>query len=468
MANIIFWSGVWGSTQVEVMRPMASYQLSHWLRKHRISSQVIEFCQLLTFKDIIDMTEASISKDTLAIGLSSTFWPMSGKVPNEIVLALTYFKQKYPKIKVIMGGPRVNRPQYKFLSHMIDKRISGEGENDLLSYLQELKYGVRFPNPQFDITSLDHVYTDADCILENEILPIELGRGCIFKCKFCAYPNIGKKKHTYQRNFENVYQEFRHNYDNFGTTRYMFMDDTSNEDQEKMDFLKTIPSRISKDFMWGGYCRLDLIYSHKNHDTLFESGLRQVYFGLESFDRKAASVIGKAWNGKQAKEFLPTLMKEHWKGQVGLSASFIIGLPYETEESIFQTVNYINEQKLGYLFFLPFNLKQEFEKDAPVSEFTKNSSSYGYELDENKKWRNKFTNITEDRAHELTTITNDLIRDTRRVGGWHAMTPLNLGADQHDIILNMGWRERTNFIEINKAQFADRYKKKFWEYINSR
>ncbi len=467
MANIIFWSGIWNSTQDEVMRPMAPYQLSHWLRKHRISSQVVEFCQLLTFKDIIDMTEASISKNTIAIGLSSTFWPLSGKVPDNIVLALSYFKKKYPTIKIIIGGPRVNRSTYKFLNSMIDKRISGEGENDLLSYLQELKYGTKLPNAQFDITALDHVYTDADCILENEILPIELGRGCIFKCKFCAYPNIGKKKHTYQRNFEKVYQEFQHNHNNFGTTRYMFMDDTSNEDQEKMDFLKTIPSRVSKDFMWGGYCRLDLIYSHENYDTLFESGLRQVYFGLESFDKKASSVIGKAWNGKHAKEFLPILMKDHWKGQVGLSASFIIGLPYETEESIFQTVNYINKQKLGHLFFLPFNLKQEFEKDAPVSEFTRNAPNYGYEIDDKGKWKNKFTEMTEDRAHKLAEICNDLVRPNWRTGGWHAMTPLNLGASQEEIIKEMDGYKRLVFIGDNKGKFVERYKKKFWEYINS-
>jgi radical SAM superfamily enzyme YgiQ (UPF0313 family) len=219
--------------------------------------------------------------------------------------------------------------------------------------------------------------------------------------------------------------------------------------------------------MWGGYCRLDLIYSHKNHDKLFESGLRQVYFGLESFDKKASSVIGKAWNGKHAKDFLPILMKDYWKGQVGLSASFIIGLPHETEESIFQTVEYINSHKLGHLFFLPFNLKQEFEDDAPVSEFTRNASSYGYEIQENGKWRNKFTNISEDRAHQLADICNALVRENWRTGGWHAMTPINLGASQEYILNEMDVRVRSHFIENNKHQFVERYKKKFWEYINS-
>ena len=109
MANIIFWSGMWHSHQDEVIRPIASYQLSHWLRKHRISSQVIEFCQFLTLKDIIDMTEACLTKGTLAIGLSSTFWPMSGTVPANITLALSHIKKKHPNIKINMGGPRINR-----------------------------------------------------------------------------------------------------------------------------------------------------------------------------------------------------------------------------------------------------------------------------------------------------------------------------------------------------------------------
>ena len=33
-----------------------------------------------------------------------------------------------------------------------------------------------------------------DFILPGESLPLELSRGCIFKCRFCQYPNIGKDK----------------------------------------------------------------------------------------------------------------------------------------------------------------------------------------------------------------------------------------------------------------------------------
>ena len=148
MNNIIFWSGIWGHYP-DYTRPIGSYQLSHWLRRHKISCQVIEFIQFMSPVELIELTEIAITKDTFALALSTTFWPMNGDIPNNILIAISYLKKKYPKIEIIGGGPRIHR-----YANIVDRIFSGDSEDALLTYCQEKKYSITFPTLKFNIVNL--------------------------------------------------------------------------------------------------------------------------------------------------------------------------------------------------------------------------------------------------------------------------------------------------------------------------
>ena len=47
-------------------------------------------------------------------------------------------------------------------------------------------------------------YEGRDFIWPQESLTIEASRGCVFKCKFCAFPIIGKKKHDHVRDPQEI------------------------------------------------------------------------------------------------------------------------------------------------------------------------------------------------------------------------------------------------------------------------
>ena len=146
------------------------------------------------------------------------------------------------------------------------------------------------PNVKFDITTSDHRFDDADCILPNEVLPIELGRGCMFKCKFCSTPNKGKRKSTYQRNYQNILDEIQWNKEQFGVTRYNFLDDTVNEDPIKLLNLSKIKEHLGFGIIWNGYIRADLIWSNqKTAEYLIDSGMRTCYMGIETFNKDRKS-----------------------------------------------------------------------------------------------------------------------------------------------------------------------------------
>ena len=450
MNNIIFWSGIWSTYDNNLMRPIGPYQLAHWLRKHKISCQVVEFIQFMTTKQLIELTEMAITKHTVAIALSTTFWPADGDTPKNILEAIFYFKMKYPNLEIVGGGPRIQR--YR---RLLDRSFTGDAENTLLTYCQQKKYSTTFPTTQFNIVNLDHQFIAQDLILPNETLPIELGRGCIFKCKFCSYPNIGKKKHTYQRQHHLILDEMKWNYEQFGTTNYMFVDDTVNEDVDKINFLATVSKEIGTQITWNGYLRADLIWSHKNHQQLFDSGLRNAYFGFESFHPSTAKLIGKAWNGTHAKDWIPILYNDLWNKQVAIEGSFIVGLPDEPEESMTASAHWVKELNAGNIFFLAFNLKNRDEEGAPESEFTRNYADYGYSLDKRGHWSHS-SGMTQDRSHVVAAELNKIVSPNWRAAGWRAASYYNVGCTIEQTRETILWEGRI-FLQSKTEEFINNY-----------
>ena len=219
--DIIFWSGMYPVKRFGVLshshdgtRPIGAYQLAWWLRQHRISAQVIEFIQLMTVDELVEMTLPFITDKTIAIGISRTFLGFNGEMPQNVLRALWRLKVKFPQLRVISGGQVAgNLSSFPFNHH-----FSGHAEDELLKWVQKRKYKLEFPTVDFQIKELKHRFIPDDVILQGEALPIELGRGCIFKCKFCGYSLIGKEKGSYLRHYEHLVDEMKYNKEHFGTT----------------------------------------------------------------------------------------------------------------------------------------------------------------------------------------------------------------------------------------------------------
>ena len=70
-------------------------------------------------------------------------------------------------------------------------------------------------------------------VLPGESLPIEMARGCIFKCKFCNYPLIGKRKGTYIRDMNEIRDELIETWETKQVDTFYITDDTFNDDNDK-------------------------------------------------------------------------------------------------------------------------------------------------------------------------------------------------------------------------------------------
>ena len=133
MRRIIFLNGIWKNRDTDPLiyftRTIGPYQLKHWLSNFGIGSQVIDFCQILTAQEIVNLIEHFKGPETFAIGISTTFWSGSNSVPANMQEAILLIREKFPKLKIIGGGARLPP---KVSHHLFDEMMSGEAEDNLL------------------------------------------------------------------------------------------------------------------------------------------------------------------------------------------------------------------------------------------------------------------------------------------------------------------------------------------------
>src|SRR5690606_35918718 len=135
--------------------------------------------------------------------------------------------------------------------------------------------------------------------------------------------------------------EFVRNYENFGTTVYHFCDDCFNDSRAKVESVCNVIGQLPFKIEWISYARVDLaIRAPETLEMMIESGVKGLYFGVESFNSVVAKNAGKGVPSEQVKQFLLDF-KSKYKNQCLLQASFISGLPGETVESFNETGDWL-------------------------------------------------------------------------------------------------------------------------------
>jgi len=259
-----------------------------------------------------------------------------------------------------------------------------EGKESLIKSYKSLYGPVIIDDKEaknFDFVNSTMQYKSYDCILPKETLPLEVSRGCIFQCAFCSYPLNGKNKLDFIKLEELLILELLDNYKRFNVTRYLLLDDTFNDSVEKVEMIHRISKRLPFKLEYWAYLRLDLLHAHpETIELLYESGLRGVQFGIETFNKQAGSIIGKGLGREKQIETLRQV-KKHWKN-VTLYATFITGLPGESIDSLFKTFEYLTSKDcdLESWAFIPLSIKDVQQSWATMSKIDKEPEKYGYTI----------------------------------------------------------------------------------------
>ncbi len=470
--DVVFLNG--GILWNVMIRYIGPYKLAHWLRKHGYTSQVIDFADRASEELLRKAMNKYVTASTSLLCISTTFittntykWS-NGKtagIPEHMVTLIKEFKERFPKLKVVIGGYMAEKLSGWGITDLSIMHYTGASEDIILEYLEHIKKGTPAPygswivprglnkqhgrmhydrarNPVYNIENDDFRWTKQDCILPGEPLPLDVSRGCIFACRFCQYPHLGKKKLDYIRGMNYIEDEMNSNYENFGTNGYYVLDDTFNDTEWKMQEWYNMSQRLNFKINYSAFIRADLV--HRFPETahlMYESGLSGSFHGIETFHPSASKIVGKGWSGQHAKEFLPRLHHDIWQRKVGMHQSMIVGITTDTRENIEGTIQWFKDNDMHSIRFQRLGLygpAKDVNKRTIQSEFDMNAEKYGFTIvdkdSENvdKDWYNDNWSKSTARqvAREAKLATDPLIK----YGAWRTPVMRWYGFDQHTIM----------------------------------
>lgn len=299
-----------------------------------------------------------------AVAITTTYYVFALPIMEIMELIRTHA----PQVKVIVGGPYINtqfkingQDEFAFLMSQIGADyyvINSQGEQamvDVLSALRDNKEPAGVPNcivpaaatiPGFHQTPETHQLADhmTDWSLFHNAVAAEKRKmvmtrtavSCPFACSFCSFPaHAGAYRYLTP---ELVIEELDHIEALGSVNSVTFIDDTFNVPIHRFeDILERLLKR-NYSFRWN--CNLRL--QHVNEDIiskLKDAGCEGVFLGLES----GSDTILRNMNKKsRSRSYLQGLK---WLRQYEIMsyASFIVGFPGETDDTVRQTIAMIEE-----------------------------------------------------------------------------------------------------------------------------
>ena len=477
-------------------RYAGTYRIATELRDNGFSVQVIEYFTRWTTQELKKVVKKFVTKETMLIGISTTFLQneyvrnrteitrLRGRYENENdeglrlseYLGRSDWPEIYNTIKdcnpnaiVTVGGHKAGKFN---LGPCIDHAIMGEGEEGMLKVLYERSDDyIKEQYTKFTTSTIR--YEHNDLIFDKEHLPIEIARGCIFKCAFCNFALNGKKLWEFNRKPHLVTADLQHAHDNYGSTGFMFCDDTYNDSVEKVRTYNEEFKKLSFNQTFSAYARADLIISHpETIDMLYESGLRSVFFGIETLNHESGKRIGKGMQPERLKEGLYK-MKERWPDVI-VSCGMIVGLPHDTEETLRKNNEWFlqDDCPIDYpsyypLYVAPNTPGEGFYGKASDrnSKMGDNPFSFGYEVDKDGYWKSQWMDRTkaEELTQEFKNSIGDLPGRERHAESvpWVFFNRMqNLGYTPTDLV--EGSLKQSDIIERENVLY-DQYKKRLRE-----
>jgi hypothetical protein len=422
----------------------------------------------ITIDEILNIIGTNISYKTKFVGFS-TSWIDFDNLKHHKWCNKEFFltiKERWPGLTIITGG-HDEWDKSVILNHT-NFHFHGFSDNSFVEFLKKINKDktANFPSyrnplykghiidsnntlPVLDPDEIETIFELDDDFQSHQPLPIEISRGCIFRCGFCRHPFQGKKDYdSYQRSPESIARELSRNYDLFGTTRYTIVDDTFNDSIEKiLRVQKAIKIANLPKFECVAYIKPELLVTKPDMiHMLGDIGLRGAFLGIESMNNKSRRSVGKGTDIGKVMDAI-TKLSDYNDRQILCHASFIVGLPHDTPEMINSTFEFLtspdNTQFRSWVFHT-LGLRSVSNTSLPGADSTidKDPGKYGYRINSGtNQWFGEFFNyMTASAMSKKLTIDS---RFLMKSGGWRIAGLWHLGFTDNEINEN-----NISFLEI--------------------
>jgi len=301
---------------------------------------------------------AEFKPDMVGISVWTTYLASAIKVAE-------ICKEWNKAVPVIMGGPHVSIRAEELLDicDATDVLVRGEGEETILELveffsggadretgLQKIK-GVTFraggeikSNPdRIFVQELDSLPLPARAALfhkesyDSEDMGLIMAtRGCPYACTYCATSIWGRK--VRYRSVANVVAEIKEVMAAYGTRQFAFKDDSFTINKAyTLEFCETL-IREKLDINWECNARVDSIDLYLLL-KMKAAGCNSIKVGVESGSGRVLKMMDKGITHEQCRK----AARAFKESGIFWTAYFMIGLPGETREEMYQTLDLMRE-----------------------------------------------------------------------------------------------------------------------------
>ncbi len=242
-------------------------------------------------------------------------------------------------VPVVMGGFHASLCPEE-VARYAESVVVGEAEALWPQVIDDYRFGrPQKIYRQVGRTSLSGSRPDRAIFRGKRYLPIglvEAGRGCHFRCEFCAVQTVFGGTQT-RRPIDDILTEIAVMRNGKGLL--FFVDDniTSNLSQAKEFFRALIPLRVR----WVSQSSINAAHDEEFLDLLVRSGCQGVLIGFESLNAQNLQAMNKGFNTMQGgfEKALANLRRF----RIRLYGTFIFGYDLDTPDSFLETAEFARE-----------------------------------------------------------------------------------------------------------------------------
>jgi len=299
---------------------LAAYTPKHW--------------QVELIIEVVDDIPFDTDADIIAIGT------MGHATFRGIEIAAEF--RKRGKI-VIMGGYMASIAYNEAIKY-VDSVIIGDAEISYPLLLKDFEeYGKLKPFYNNPISHLNNLPIPRyDLLTQKKIgnmLPVQAGRGCTYRCSFCSIACLYAGKYIF-RPVDEVIRDIKE-VKRLGFKRFYLIDDNIVSNPK---YLKDLCEKIKPLHMnWASQCALHLAKNKNLLKIVSDSGCDLMSFGVESISQEAIDMLDKPWLKASEHE---SNFKTLSKSGITVSTEMIVGTDHDTVQSIKDTYKFILHNKI--------------------------------------------------------------------------------------------------------------------------
>jgi anaerobic magnesium-protoporphyrin IX monomethyl ester cyclase len=221
-----------------------------------------------------------------------------------------------------------------------DGRIVRNGDRPFIENLDAL------PFPAHHLLPLKSFH-----VVGKTIFPLTTSRGCVYWCDFCTAVRMFGRRYR-MRSAKNVVDEIEQIYNKYGQRQFTFYDDAFTVDQKRVVQICDEIQRRKLAIHWDCETRVDMV-SRDLLQKMKDAGCLATWFGVESGSPYVLEKMHKKIRLNQTRLAFKTAR------DVGLMtvASVVLGFPGETEQTAWDTINFVKEldpDDIGFYIATPY------------------------------------------------------------------------------------------------------------------